>query len=346
VSIYLVDPIGDLRWRTFVSQHRCASLYHSPGWLQALHETYGYQPLVLTTSQPTEEISNGVVFCQVRSFITGRRLVSLPFSDHCQPLVETELEFRRFLAYLAKERDDNHWKYVEVRLREEQSNLGTEFPRVKIFHFHDLDLGPSVEKLFGGFHKDSVQRKIRRAEREALRFAEGTSDELLEGFYSLVIQTRRRHGLLPQPRGWFQNLVKCFPGKLTIHVASKDGCPVAAILTLRHNDVLFYKYGGSDASYHNLGGMQALFWRVIQQAKSAGIRIFDLGRTDDGDFGLLTFKNRLGAHLTSLSYYRYPLCTQTFETQDWKIRMLKEVFAKMSDRMLRASGNLLYRHLG
>lgn len=346
MPIYLVDPIGDLRWRTFVSQHRSASLYHSPGWLRALHKTYGYQPFVLTSSQPSEEISNGVVFCQVRSVVTGRRLVSLPFSDHCQPLVETDLEFHRFLTYLAKERDDNHWKYVEVRLHGGESNLSTEFSRVKKFHFHDLDLGPSVEQLFCGFHKDSVQRKIRRAEREGLSFVEGTSDEILDGFYSLAIQTRRRHGLLPQPRGWFQNLVKCLPGKLTIHLASKDGCPVAGILTLRHNDVIFYKYGGSDARYHNLGGMQALFWSAIQQAKAAGIRMFDLGRTDSDDLGLVTFKNRLGARLTSLSYYRYPQCIQTFETPNWKTRVLKEVFAKMSDRMLSASGNLLYRHLG
>jgi hypothetical protein len=346
VSIYLVDPIGDLRWTDFVNHHCSASVYHSPGWLQALHETYGYQPFVLTTSQSTEEISNGVVFCQVRSIITGRRLVSLPFSDHCQPLVETEEQFRRFLSYLAKERDDNHWKYVEVRLRGEKWNLSAEFSRVGIFHFHDLDLRPTLEQLFCGFHKDSVQRKIRRAEREGLSLVEGTSDGILEGFYSLIIQTRRRHGLPPQPKAWFQNLRKCLPGKLTIHLASKDGRPVAGILTLRHNDVLSYKYGGSDAGYHNLGGMQALFWKVIQQAKGTGIRMFDLGRTDRDDLGLVTFKNRLGARLASLSYYRYPQCARAFETQNWKTRVLKEVFAKMSDRMLSAIGNVFYRHIG
>jgi hypothetical protein len=30
-----------------------------------------------------------LVFCRVRSWLTGRRSISLPFSDHCEPLVES-----------------------------------------------------------------------------------------------------------------------------------------------------------------------------------------------------------------------------------------------------------------
>ena len=33
------------------------------------------------------ELQSAIVFCRIRSGFTGARLVSLPFSDHCDPLV-------------------------------------------------------------------------------------------------------------------------------------------------------------------------------------------------------------------------------------------------------------------
>ena len=40
-------------------------------------------PLIaFTTSRPNQELKNALVFAAVRSWLTGRRLVSLPFSDH------------------------------------------------------------------------------------------------------------------------------------------------------------------------------------------------------------------------------------------------------------------------
>ena len=80
------DPIGDPRWSELLDRHPAASVFHSPGWLNALRQTYGYEPFVVTTSTgPTLE--NGLVVCRVKGW-TSRRLVSLPFSDHCDPLVD------------------------------------------------------------------------------------------------------------------------------------------------------------------------------------------------------------------------------------------------------------------
>src|SRR5204862_7134910 len=97
---------------------------------------------------------------------------------------------------------------------------------------HRLNLSPSSDELFRHFHKDCVQRKIRRAEREAVVYREGNSPELLSSFYQLMLRTRRRHQLPPQPLDWFRNLVRCMGDSLKIRVASKDGRPIASIVTL------------------------------------------------------------------------------------------------------------------
>jgi hypothetical protein len=98
------------------------------------------------------------------------------------------------------------------------------------------------------FHKDCVQRAIRRGEWERLKYDVGRSEELLRSLNHLTVLTRRRQQLPPQPLTWFRNLIRCMGNRLAIHVGSKDGQPVATILTLRHKGTVTYEYGCSDRS--------------------------------------------------------------------------------------------------
>ena len=118
--------------------------------------------------------------------------------------------------------------------------------------------------------------------------------------------TRRRHQVPPQPIAWFRNLLECMGDRFRICLASKDDEPVAGIVLLRHRDTLVYKYGASDARFHSLGAMPFLFWNAIREAKASGIRWLDLGRSDSDNAGLITFKDRLGADRSTLTYVRYP----------------------------------------
>ena len=77
-ELYQIDPVGDPRWSEFLEKHPCASVFHTPGWLEALRRTYGYEPIAYTSSPYGGEIRNGLVFCRIDSWLTGRRLVSLP----------------------------------------------------------------------------------------------------------------------------------------------------------------------------------------------------------------------------------------------------------------------------
>jgi lipid II:glycine glycyltransferase (peptidoglycan interpeptide bridge formation enzyme) len=141
-----------------------------------------------------------------------------------------------------------------------------------------LPVPPFAADLFGRLHKSTIQRKIRRAEQAGLGYERGTSESLLRQFYDLMVLTRRRHTLPPQPIAWFRNLVTCLGDRLTIRVASLDGRPVASVLTLSHGRTLVYKYGCSDAAFHHLGSMPFVLWKVIEEAKAIGMDELDLGR--------------------------------------------------------------------
>ena len=343
--VYTLDPLRDPRWAEFISRHDSASVFHSPQWLEAIQRTYGYKPVVYTTSPPSLPLSNGIVLCQINSWLTGRRMVSVPFSDHCEPLLDSPSAAAAIVEELKSGVDAGKWKYVELR---PMSELAAPDGAVKspACYLHMLDLRPSSEELFRTFHKDCIQRKVRRAEREELVYESGNSERLLSAFYRLMLQTRRRHQLPPQPIQWFRNLVSCMGDRLQIRVAFKDGKETAGILTLQYKNVVVYKYGGSDTAFQNLGATPFLFWKTIVEAKAAGLTCMDFGRSDTDNPGLIAFKDRWGAKSSQLTYLRWSRKPAPDVTSQGSSRIFRQLFAMMPDAILQATGRILYPHVG
>jgi len=291
-------------------------------------------------------LRDALVACRITSWITGRRLVSLPFSDHCEPLVEGAEHANGLASALAQVVKAERLRYLEVRATE---RLGL-YHSAGSYCLHRLDLRPDVAALFGNCHKSSTQRKVLRAEREGLIYETGRSDALLEHFCRLLLMTRRRHGIPPQPKRWFRNLIDCFGDAFQIRVAWKGDVPVASILTIRHKDTIVYKYGCSDAHFHQLGGMHLLFWNTIEEAKAARLRTFDLGRTDWDNAGLLQFKDRWGSTRSTLTYSRFtvspPAAPSRFGGMNSLARITKGLVPYLPSWVLRVAGSTLYRHIG
>ena len=345
MSVYEIDPLTDRRWPVFLESQPLASVFHSREWLSALKLTYGYEPVVFTTAAPEFQLSNGWVFCRVHSWLTGRRLVSLPFSDHCDPLVGSASELDELAEYLRREQKNNDWRYIECRLAAE-GQTPKHFGGHEQFCFHVLSLQPDLDQLFEGFHKSSTQRKIRRAEREELTFKEGNSEELLDQFYGLLVLTRRRHSVPPQPRNWFTNLRACFGNQMHIRIAFRKQTPVAGILTLRFKDSVVYKYGVADERFFPLGGMQMLFWQAIKDAKTQGLSKFDLGRSDLDAEGLIVMKDRLGGERSTLRYLRNPVSELKDASALNRLMRRKQLRRVFANRLVALGGRLLYRHFG
>jgi hypothetical protein len=339
-----IDPLTDPRWPRLLERHPCASVFQSRGWLEALRLTYGYLPLALTTRTPDGELSTAIVFCGVKSWLTGKRLVSVPFSDHCDLLVENEAELTEFMEALLPER--NLWRYFELRPRGGLSRSHNGFVAANRYVLHRLDLSAGSPDLLQRFHKNHVVRKIRRSEHEKLVYEEGRSESLLRAFYKLQIKTRRRHGIPPQPIQWFRSILHCLPDQAKVRVAFKDGMPVASILTLTDRKTMIYKYGASDAKFHRFGGMQLLLWTTIQDACKQGCTTLDLGRSRIDSLGELAFKDHWGATRYPLVYWRYPAPRRADHLKHATGGLAGRVLSSLPDRLFVAIGASLYRHVG
>ena len=347
-EVYQIDPLGDPRWPELVARHPRSSFYHSRPWLESLKRTYGYSPVVYTTSPPGSELRNGLVFCRIASWLTGRRIVSLPFSDHCEPLVDSQDVLEQLVSFLLRDFQKEHWKYTELRPRSSMAQLPRGLQPDKTYCLHSLDLSAGVKELYSSLHKDCIQRKIKRADREGLEYREGRSPELLADFYRLFVKMRQKHGLPPPPRAWFLNLAECLGPTMQVRIAFHGGRPAACMVTVVHRNTMTYKYGCSDPELTKLGGTPWLFWKVIQEAKSTGLRELDLGRSDWEDPGLITFKDRLGARRLPVTYWRFPkqhgVVSAVSEGRGQ--RLAGKIFRHTPVPFLTAIGRLLYRHIG
>ena len=85
--------------------------------------------------------------------------------------------------------------------------------------------------------------------------------------------------------------------------------------------------------------------KAIQEAKSRELQAFDLGRSDSTNPGLITFKDRLGAARSILTYGRIS-ARRKRPNKSHKLHFAHRLFAFMPDGMLTAAGRLLYRHVG
>jgi len=166
VDIYNVNPLADPRWETLVALHPRASAFHQRGWLEALARTYAYEPFALCGSSNDQQLICGIVFCRVSSWITGTRLVSLPFSDHCDPLVSDVGEFDLVLGHPEIKNAKRNYKYIEIRALSPCLSPDSGLHESVSYCFHTLDLRDNLSKILAGFHEDCIRRKIRRAERE------------------------------------------------------------------------------------------------------------------------------------------------------------------------------------
>jgi hypothetical protein len=349
MRIYQIDPTSDERWAKLVERHPNASVFHTVNWLKALRQTYRYEPVVFTTSSPTSELKNGLLFCRIESWVTGDRLVSLPFSDHCEPLCDSGEDLKFLIDYLRTTMDRQKLKYLEVR--PVNGNFGqlseaNGFRPAANYYLHVLDLSPDLDGVFRSLDKDSVQRRIQRAERAGLTEKCGRSEDLLKEFYALFVMTRGRHHLPPIPYKWFRSLIQFHGQALEIRLAYKDNSPVSAILTLRCKDAVYYKYGCSDTQFNRFGGIPWLLWSAISAAKRDGASKFDMGRTEEENASLLAFKNNWVSEPSRLVYWRFPGIPSLGSANNWKLKVAKHVFSSMPASLRTIAGNLIYRHIG
>jgi len=171
----------------------------------------------------------------------------------------------------------------------------------------------------------------------------------LRRFYDLNLMTRRKHGLIPQPWRFFDNIYRHMlaGGAGYLLLADFQGQTIASDLLLSFKDQLTYKFNASDPAFLHLRPNNLLMWSAIKLGSEKGHRSLDLGRCEDDNEGLRRFKLLWGAEERPLDYFYFPSAdagpTPT-RRDDIRRRFLALLVRYAPDRVLEAAGAIFYRN--
>ena len=199
------------------------------------------------------------------------------------------------------------------------------------------------------FH-NSIRRGIRQAEKRGVVVRMSNDESDLNRFYKLHIATRKKLGVLPQPKAFFKALFRhvISEGLGFIGLAELDGKVIAGIVFLKYGDTLYYKFNASDEGYLKKRPNHLVIWEAVRYACENNYKHLDFGRCSYGDDGLRTFKSRWGASEANLPYFYYPKVKGYTILPRTSIRyramqVLSHVVPKF---VFEVSGAYLYKHFG
>jgi CelD/BcsL family acetyltransferase involved in cellulose biosynthesis len=349
VKISTIDPTTDTRWDEFVAGQKDSAVFHTSAWARVIGEAYGYSSKYYVIEDDNGRICAAIPFFQIKSLFTGNRLVSLPFSDFCSPL-GSEPEITVLFNHAKEELEGMSGAYLEIRGWPEGSSPSRLGLQSRDYHLlYLLSLEPDAAKLNERFH-DSVRRGIRQAEKRGVAVRMSHDEADLDLFYRLHLITRKKLGVLPQPRSFFKAIYRNLISKNLgfTGLAESEGKIIAGVVFLNYKNTVYYKYNASDEEYLQKRPNHMVTWEAIKTACAQNYRYFDFGRCSPEEEGLRTFKTRWRAAEINLPYYYYPKVQGISAASENGLRYrMMRLFSRVTPlSAFETAGSFLYKHLG
>ncbi len=343
MALEIINPIEYPGWDNLILATRDYSFFHTSNWASVLFESYHYKP-VYFCEPGNGHLSLLIPLMEVNSLITGKRGISLPFSDFCNPIVPPESNAQDIRSKILKYGKEVGWRYVEYR--GDGSLFQNELPS-QCFYEHNLELCKDENKIFKSF-RESTKRNIRKAEREGVTIEIHSTQASVEQYYHLHCITRKRHGVPPQPFIFFKKIYENILSKNLgfIILAYHSDEIIAGAVYFHFGEKALFKFGASRQEYLDLRPNDLVMWAAIKWYCQKGFKTFSFGRTEIENEGLRNFKKGWGSEERLVNYFKYDFSQKTFIQDKQHLGMMqKAIFQHSPLPMLKIFGSLLYKHI-
>jgi len=335
----------------FVAQRAPETFYLQSAWLRLLERVYGYRVIPLVTHDAQGAVTGFLPLGVLRSRITGRRVVALPFSDWCPLLAADEAAANQLIDRARALADREHARYLELRTGANAVIAGRpDLVAGDMYVRFLVPLSPSSDEMHARLKK-SVKGAIKKSRVLDVQVRTADSPADMAAYYQLHLRTRsRKHGMPTQPRRFFADMWETFgaDGTVRLLLAEHEGKAIAGMVLFASGSTVRYAYGASHESYLHLLPNNLLMWEAMTWAGQAGYTCLDLGRTARDNEGLLRFKRGWGGVEEPLTYYYAPRSAGLAATSEhsWKYRLLTSAWRRLPLPVAEALGGRFYRHLG
>jgi hypothetical protein len=340
----LLTDLDDKRIIQFLIDDSGAEIYHHPAWIKSIIKTFNHKAYYLLLEDSGKNILGLFPFVLLNSPITGKRIVSPPFSTYCDLLFPNDL-IPVAISFLKEQFPE--YKRIELRTLKSYSQSLSNFTNTQDFVTHFLELTDSITKTFDSFHGTSVRASIRRAEKNNLKIRFGNTIEDLKIFHHFETSLRKRLDFPPLPLKFFYNLWMEFARYDLIYlpIIYKGSEPIAAGFILNFKETFYLEYTASEKKFFNLYPYHKLFWEVIKLAHNNGAKMVDFGRSSADNLNLTTFKEKWNTKKHNIHHYYLPKTDILHSNKKIFLNVLETINKVLPKKILELEGRIIYPHL-
>jgi FemAB-related protein (PEP-CTERM system-associated) len=283
-----------LHWDRFVELCPDATFFHRSGWKDVIEGCFGHRTHYLLAERASQIV--GVLpLAEVKSFLFGHSLVSLPFCAVAGVAAsdpEAVSALHQAARQLGKRLGVEH---LELRNR---SAREPGWPRQDLYAGFRKIILPDVEA-----NMLAIPRKQRAMVRKGIK--NGLTSRLdsdVDAFFSLYADNVHRHGTPPLPKRYFEALCKIFGRHAEVLcIADAAGKLVSSVFSFYFRDEVLPYYAGDAVEARDLAANDFKYWELMRRACERGVRVFDYGRSKRGT-GPFDFKKNWGFEPAPLAY--------------------------------------------
>lgn len=349
----LIDPVKDPRWDRFVESHPFGLICHLSGWKQVLEESFPHMKghYLAILNPDNNSVRAALPVFEIKSILTGKRLVSIPFATNCDPLISSNEDMRDLLDSAIELSTKLGISRIELRTLASWPLIQDDRIGIVVHNkSHHLSLKSAPEELIKRFNR-KMRWTINQSLKRGFEVQLAETEEHLDEFYHLYVKARKRLGLPPQPYLFFKSLWGKFSESrnIVLLLVRYKGKLGAGLILFKFKDRCSWDYLASDASLQNLNINYFGVWEAIKLAHSDGYQIFDFGRTGMSNEGLMSFKRRWGTEEMDLPQFYYPkeICSSMKNREaSFSYNLIRKISKNVPDPLFRSMGNFMYRHLG
>lgn len=291
----LSDPVMTDRIEAFVRE-QSGSLFHRPAWLKAVEAGTGRRARGFVAEQ-MGAITGWLPLTEVRSVLFGKALVSSGFGigggilangpdtapilmqsaqEHAQRCGFGSIELRGgAVPDGARAWDDKHCNFSRPLAEDDEAEL-LGIPR-------------------------KARAEVRKGLKNELDIKVGRAKSDLVAHYSVYSESVRNLGTPVFPKQLFRAMLSAFPDSSDILTVSKDGVPLASVLSFYHDGAVMPFWGGGSFAARGARANERMYYELMRHARLRGMTQFDFGRSKTGS-GPFKFKKNWGFEPQPLTY--------------------------------------------
>jgi hypothetical protein len=358
-----IDPSADTRYDKYVREHEDSTAYHLGAWSEVLRSAYGFRPeYILLTDDDDGEVQGVMPMMYSRGVVSGKRIRSLPVVPTAGPLASSADARTELLRAACRLTDERAKELVVVSRAAGDEDRVPGLRRDPRPPAWITPLPGDPEELRRGWKKSSnnLFRSIRKAETAGVTVREGAGEADLRLFYSLYLDSMKRHRSLPRSLSQMKHDQRLLgpSGAFRLFLAEHDGQVASAAVFHAHRDTVDLLYAGSGSAAREVRSDFGMYWHVICWGVENGYSRFDWGAAREGGT-LWRFKSQWSAEPVPEYTYRYggehqgPSRADRIRTQHDVIdkrgssgrreALVSATFDRLPPTAMRVGGALVYR---